>query len=385
MFPQSRMSFIMLPVLCLFMAVTPGFGHIGIVGAEEIQRPSPGRAYLEEGKREMDRGTYARAIRLFSAAIKSGANAYKLRARAYFLSGEREKALADIDRYLLAHRSDPAGHLLRGDVALSLGNPEGALSDYRAAVKLDPSSAEAYVSRGLAYLALERYSSAVRDFQAALRIDPRNLNALSNLGVAHMLANRPHAARTCFDRAMRIETHPRWRKTIARWLARLPREADSGPDPDLPVEDDCKAGESTESGKEGMAGNRESPNPVVSPSQPVQSTPRLGVRWISPRTLRPRTKGTHLSGKWETTYHGARITLDVSHSGSSLSGVMHIRSPFGQDSTYHFTGSTGFDGSIRAAHHSGHAFEGRFTKDGRIDGTVTTRFGTKLPINLAPH
>ncbi len=343
------------------------------------------RAYLEEGQREMRRGSYLRAIRLFSAAIRNGANGYKLRGQAYFLSGEWDQALADVNQYLSLQPSDSAAYVLRGDIATGRGIASAAVHDYSIAVKLAPSSTDGYVSRGLAYMALERYSLAIRDFETVLSIDPRNLDALSNLGVANMLANRPHAAREFFDKAMRIETDPKWKEKLSSWVSLLPPRASAGPDRDLPPDHGLSGGESAEPGPEKISGSAEGHGSLRklsgrTPLPALHKTPP--ARRLFPA---PQSKWTQLSGKWEATYRGARITLEISHSGTDLSGIMKIHGPFGRDHTYHFRGTMGYDGTIRATHFSGHRFEGRITDTGSIVGTVTTKFGTTIPIDFSPH
>jgi hypothetical protein len=366
-----------------------GVGHRFCSG-QSVETAQPrlsayAQAYLEEGKGEMQRGSYLRAIRLFSAAIQNGADAYKLRGQAYLWTGDRDKALADITRYLSAQPSDPAAYLLRGDVAAANGHPAAALKDYRKAVKLAPSSAEAYVSRGLGYVALERYYSAVRDFETALRIDPRNLDALSNLGVVNMLANRPNEARECFNKALRLETNSRWQEILSAWLSRLPQETDAAPDPDIPPEDDFPDGEIAETEKDGTTDSTEENDSAKRALRSIGPPSCQGAGSTRHSHAAPGRKWTHLSGKWETTYMGARITMDLSHAGGNLSGIMNIRNAFGKNDTYHFEGTLGHEGTIRATHHSGHLFEGRIADNGHIAGVLTTKLGRTIPVDFSPN
>jgi Flp pilus assembly protein TadD len=342
-------------------------------------------AFLEEGRRELQRGNYLRAIRLLSAAIRNGADGYKLRSQAYLRNGDRDRALTDITRCLSLQPSDPEAYLLRGDLAMENGNANAALQDYQAAVKLAPSSAEAYVSRGLGYVTLERYRSAVRDFEIALGIDPGNRDALSNLGVANMVANRPNAARECFLRAMTLEKDSRWRERLSAWLSGLPQESESVQDAELPPEDDSSDSESDGTEKNGLGSPGDRQHTERKPLRPVEPSSRQGDRSTHPMRVTSHGKWTQLSGRWDTTYRGARITMDVSHAGTTLSGIMHIHGPFGKDDTYHFNGTVDYEGNIRAAHHSGHLFEGRIGDNGRIAGVLTTKFGTTIPIDFSAH
>lgn len=381
---QDPISLRTIRILCVALIAVCPLWLWDTARALETHQDSHGHAYLEEGKREMQRRNYARAIRLLSAAIKDGVNAYQWRGEAYFMSGDKKKALDDINECIRLQPSHVSGLLLRGDVALSNGNAAAALNDYSAAVKLSPDSARARVSRGLASMALERYGTAVRDFERALELEPRKQDALTNLGLANMLCNRPRAARAAFTAALSQETDERWQGRIAEWLARLPPESDTAADRDLPAESADPDDEVSRIAQETVAGSPaglDTRNNSVLPA-PHASPQRIAA--IPRRPALPRWKGAHLSGKWEATYRGVQITLDVSQTGTSLSGVLKVHGPFGKESTYHFTGTAGYDGSIRVAHHSGHAFEGRATDDGRLVGTLTTRFGTSFPIDFAP-
>lgn len=382
--PRGVMPVTRVLILCTLIISSHAFLFRHTVRAQEPRPVAHALAFVEEGERETDRGNYARAIRLFTAAIKGGVNAYQWRGRAYFLSGDKKKALEDINYYISLQPSEPQAYLLRGDITLSQDNAAAALQDYRMAVKLTPSSVVALVSRGLARMALEQYGSAVRDFERALQLDPRNLDALTNLGVANTLAHRPRAARAALTSALELETNTRWKTRIAEWLARLPHEEASGADRDLPPEDEVGEEESSEADTGAPTASLMRPEPHGYMPSSVPHSRGPSILMTRPPAGTGKWKGTHLSGKWETTYKGVHISLEIQHSGASISGVLRTHGPFGQNNTYHFTGTAGYDGTIKASHKSGHSFQGRVTEDGRVVGTVTTRFGTTIPIDFAP-
>ncbi len=78
---------------------------------------------------------------------------------------------------------------------------------------------------------------------------------------------------------------------------------------------------------------------------------------------------------------GADIKMDVRRKGNRLQGVAHVRLPFDKWRTYHFTGK--IQGRhVRAAHHSGHRFQGQITRDNMVEGILTTSKGRRIPLKM---
>ena len=78
---------------------------------------------------------------------------------------------------------------------------------------------------------------------------------------------------------------------------------------------------------------------------------------------------------------GADIKMDVRRRGNRLKGVAYVRLPFDKWRTYHFTGK--IQGRyVRAAHHSGHRFEGQITRDNMVQGILTTSKGRRIPLKM---
>lgn len=189
---------------------------------------SPAQKYIEQGKLQLDKGQYSRAVRFFSRAIaadKGSSSAYKLRGVSYSRLGAYHRAVTDFSRYIELNPSDLTGYLLRGDAHNFSLNHEAALADYTRATRLNPKSVEAYLGRGLAYAGLERYNAAIKEYQWVLKLDPGNRDALSNLGRACMLAGRPMAAMSYLKMALERERDPQWIGRIKVWIAKLVEEA----------------------------------------------------------------------------------------------------------------------------------------------------------------
>lgn len=355
-------------------------------GPKDVQQGGgQAQAYLVEGKRELQRRSYPRSIRLLTAAIQNGSSteAYKWRGKAYDLIGDRDKAVADFNYYISLNPSDPEGYCFRGDAAATGLHHDQALRDYHKALELAPSWGDAHVGRGLAYLGLESYQSAAQAFEAALKHDPGNPDALINLGLANMLAERPNRARQMFRTALETERDSLWKEKLRTWISALP----DMPDADFAAEPLVGKPNLDES-KSVLGASEPSPAPAT---RPVKPSPQDSGAEAKPS--RPPGPYAHhraaewngLSGTWQTSHMGAQITLEINQSGSILSGVMRISGLGGKTDVYHFTGSMDYDGGIRVAHHSGHVFEGRMTEGRRLVGVLTTKYGKSIPVDFGPH
>lgn len=372
---------VLVPAAVLVLVVTTeGLGIEAVDRARQQRASFYARVYVDEGKKELDRGNYHRAIRLFTDAMQTGADpeALRLRGRAYELSGARDKAFADYSLFINFRPSDPSGYLLRGEAHLQDRRYGPSLDDFTTAIRLEPGSPGPHVGRGLALVGLERFGHAIADFEAALAIDPHHQPSVVNLGVAQMLSGRPSTARSLFERARDRETNPAWRERIEAWLSELP----SGPDAEPEQSPSSSAGPLMESASAPKRVEGTPDYPVGDNSDPgasgtVGSAGRLGP-------ARPARGPGSLTGTWETTYLGARIFVELEHHGHGIAGVLRIRGPFGKHDEYHFTGTVR-DGIVKAEHHTGHRFQGRIIDDRRLEGVLTTREGKTFPVRIPPE
>lgn len=327
------------------------------------------QAFLDEGRRELDRGVYVRAIRVLSQAINKGADpeAFKLRGQAYDSLEESQKAISDFSSYINARGSDPEGHILRGDAYNAAHGYENALSDFTRAIELDPSSGEAYLGSGIAYLGLEEYELAAKQFRLVMQHDPRNTDALTNLGLAYMLSNRPEEARGFFEKALQIEQDPKWKNRIASWM----NDAGSGADSVSPAEAKKRDGLNEEE------------------SVPLDTSASAGGSAVATRHARrpvagPAAGKAALSGSWEGIYMGSKLRMQFQQSGRSINGSVRVQGPGAAENVYNFSG-TFEHGKVVASHLSGCSFTGRLTDDRRLVGVLTTPEGGKIPVDLPEH
>ncbi len=117
-----------------------------------------------------------------------------------------------------------------------------------------------------------------------------------------------------------------------------------------------------------------------------QREPRKRIKRSKPRrserNRRPPLQQTQwISQRFGTSVMGARVRGTVERRGDDLRGVVYVSPPFGKKNTYHFTGK--IQGNrVFASHHSGHSFQGEIVGGRRIVGVVTSRRGTRIPLDV---
>lgn len=365
-------------------AVLVFVGDSRCLGLEAVERARQeratfhGRVFLVEGKIELEKGNYLRAIRLLTEAMQRGADveAIKLRGKAYALSGTSDKAIADYTLFINHRPADPAGYLLRAETYLLTQQYKQCAEDCAAALRIDPENPASYVIRGLASAAQENYREAIVDFEKALHIAPHHQAALLNLAIVHALCGRSATARTLFTRAQGQETDPGWLRTIETWLSQLP------PGPDIAPEEPLYPFDQSETSLQKM---RTTTDPPLGSelTRTLEKKEKASVA-SSHSTVQPRlvARQGNLNGTWETTYLGSKIHFQIQQQGIDISGVLRITNPRGKEDVYHFTGTLE-NGMVKASHHSGHSFQGRIRDDNQLEGVLTTREGKTFPITLA--
>lgn len=122
---------------------------------------------------------------------------YMLRAECYRKTGEKEKAMSDIMRYLLFYPDSKAALSLAGKIESSSGNNLKALEYLSENVRLHPNDPGCYIDRGNSYLLSKSWQWAINDFSMALDLDPGNPDAWLSKGVARLSTGKNEDA--CHD------------------------------------------------------------------------------------------------------------------------------------------------------------------------------------------
>lgn len=126
------------------------------------------------------------AIAACSALIGSGAVTGKSlasarfnRASAYFLTGDQDLALADLNETMQLLPGDARVYGLRGAVRGMKGDIDGAIADFTVSIDGDPSLVDSYTNRGKALSDKGEFERSIPDFDRALKLQPDNAFALN--------------------------------------------------------------------------------------------------------------------------------------------------------------------------------------------------------------
>jgi tetratricopeptide (TPR) repeat protein len=165
-------------------------------------------------KREPENEKYLRALASAQSSMSNPAGAsttysqlinmetndpelFMLRAECYRKTGEREKAMADITKYLIFNQESKAALRLAGKIESSAGNNLKALEYFSLNLRLHPNDPECYIDRGNSYFLSKSWQWAINDFSMSLDLDPGNSEAWLSKGIA--LVNSGKTDDACHD------------------------------------------------------------------------------------------------------------------------------------------------------------------------------------------
>lgn len=137
--------------------------------------------------------TYSRLINLGVA----DAGLLSLRAECYRKTGETEKALTDIQKYLEYYPDNKEVLSQAGKVESASGDNLKALEFFSRNLKLHPNDAQCYIDRANAYLMSKSWDWAVKDYGMSLDLKPDNSDVWLNKGIA--LFNTGSLEEACHD------------------------------------------------------------------------------------------------------------------------------------------------------------------------------------------
>jgi tetratricopeptide (TPR) repeat protein len=121
-------------------------------------------------------GDYERAAMLYTAEIErqpENVNNYITRAGCYISIGQRERAVADVERALKINQSHLLALQLRGEIHLLNKEYEAALERFVQAQALNPDWAVPYFDRGSLLLERGEYKPALENFNKAVSLQSR--------------------------------------------------------------------------------------------------------------------------------------------------------------------------------------------------------------------
>jgi tetratricopeptide (TPR) repeat protein len=120
-----------------------------------------------------------------------------LRAECYRKTGEYDKALIDIERYLEMYPENKSALSLAGKIEAISGDNLKALDYFSKNLKLHPGDPECYVDRANSYFISKSWDWAIKDYSMSLDLNPANQDVWLNKGIALLNTNRIEDA--CHD------------------------------------------------------------------------------------------------------------------------------------------------------------------------------------------
>jgi tetratricopeptide (TPR) repeat protein len=140
---------------------------------------------------------------LFSAGV-ADAGLLILRAECYRKTGENDKALKDLEKYLSLYPENKTALSLAGKVEAVSGDNLKALDYFSRNLKLHPNDADCYVDRANSYFVSKSWDWAIKDYSMSLDLSPSNSDAWLNKGVALLNTNKVEDACHDFRKALSL-------------------------------------------------------------------------------------------------------------------------------------------------------------------------------------
>lgn len=137
--------------------------------------------------------TYTRLI----AAGTEDPEVLLLRAECFRKTGETDRALGDVEKFLDLYPGDKKALSLAGRLSAASGDNLKALTYFSENLRLHPNDAECYIDRANSYFVSKSWDFAMKDYSMALDLQPENPDAWLNKGIAQMNMGKKDDA--CFD------------------------------------------------------------------------------------------------------------------------------------------------------------------------------------------
>ncbi len=127
-----------------------------------------------------------------------------LRAECYRKTGETDKALKDINKYLEMYPENNTALSLAGKMEAVSGDNLKAIDYYSRNLKLHPNDPECYIDRANSYFAAKSWDWAINDYSMSLDLSPSNSEVWLNKGIALLSSGRVEDACHDFRKALSL-------------------------------------------------------------------------------------------------------------------------------------------------------------------------------------
>jgi tetratricopeptide (TPR) repeat protein len=156
-------------------------------------------------------GRFPEAIKLYTKVIdasglKDGAgfSALYKRAIAYYSTGDFNRALTDLDRFIQSYNTFPQARMLRGLVHKELGNTEKQLNDLAEALRTQPGNPDLLKWRASIYIDGDHFELAKQDALLA-RLLADDAETEMYLGIAYYNLGDTDSAFMSMDKAIELD------------------------------------------------------------------------------------------------------------------------------------------------------------------------------------
>lgn len=120
-----------------------------------------------------------------------------LRAECYRKTGETNRALEDVAKFLDLYPGDKKALSQAGRLSAASGDNLKALTYFSENLRLHPNDAGCYIDRANSYFVSKSWDYAMKDYSMALDLQPENPEAWLNKGIAQLSMGKKDDA--CFD------------------------------------------------------------------------------------------------------------------------------------------------------------------------------------------
>jgi tetratricopeptide (TPR) repeat protein len=145
-------------------------------------------------------GNHAGASDTYTMLLNAGVpdpSLYLKRAECYRKTGESDKALIDLGKYLMMYPDSREALSLNGKVLSEAGDNLKAIDYYSKNLKLHPNDPQCYIDRANSYFTARSWDYAMKDYSMALDIKPENPDVWLSKGIA--LLNSGNTQDACHD------------------------------------------------------------------------------------------------------------------------------------------------------------------------------------------
>jgi len=162
--------------------------------------PGNGKFMRLLAKAQVAESNYAGASATYTRLIKleiPDAVLFLLRAECYSKTGETDRAVADIEKFLTLYPEDKRALSMAGRIYTASGNYLKALEYFSENLRYHPHDPGCYIDRADAYLMSRSWDWAMKDYSMSLDLDPSNSEAWLNKGISLLNSGKKDDA--CHD------------------------------------------------------------------------------------------------------------------------------------------------------------------------------------------